>query len=76
MLEKKEIRDFVASGAAVDITNYSFNAVNALRNAENGFELVGTCRAPIGITGGICRGYNTGTLYAVTARNSTLFQIF
>ena len=74
--QKSEIRGYIATGAAVDISGYSWIEIKELRQRENGFDVVGTSYSQIGITGGIAQGRETGTLYAVLSRCSALLQIF
>lgn len=74
--QKSEIHSYIATGAAVDISAYSWKEIEELRNREKGFDIVGTSYSQIGITGGIAQGRETGTLYAVPFRCSALLQIF
>lgn len=74
--KKLEIRGYIATGAAVDISGYSWKEIEELRQREKGFDIVGTSYSQIGITGGIAQGRETGTLYAVPSRCSALLQIF
>lgn len=71
----KELKNLVRIGAAEDITNYSFEEVRSF-NASRTLDKVGYSSGTYGINGGLLKDYNTGELFAITARNSTLMQLF
>ena len=71
-----EIRGYIAAGAAVNISNYAFNAVQELQTSENGFEKIGYSTGLYGINGGLVKGRTSGQLYAIKNRSAALFQIF
>lgn len=71
---KKAIRELINCGIAEDITNYSFEQGEALRKSAD-LETVGTSHGTYGMTGAILRDRKTGKQYAITARNSLLFQM-
>ena len=75
-MKLREIREYIASGDAVSVTLYGFDALESLRKAENGFDKVGYSTGVYGISGGIVQGRETGTLYAVVGRTTALFQLF
>lgn len=56
----KDIRHYVATNAAEDLTKKRFAEIDTIRVAECGFETI---------------AYSTGKLYAVTTRTSALFQV-
>ena len=66
----REIKRFVSLGAAVDITTANCPAI------KEPFEKIGASRGIYGINGGLLRGQSSGTIYAITARNSNLFYYF
>lgn len=66
----REIKRFVSLGVAQDITTASRPAI------KEPFEKIGVSRGIYGINGGLLRGQNSGTIYAITARNSNLFYYF
>lgn len=72
----REIRGYIAAGAAVDISNYAFKAVQELQASENGFDKIGYSTGLYGINGGIAQGRTSGQLYAIKSRSAALFQIF
>lgn len=70
---QKALKELVKSGAAEDITQYSFERMREfLRN--NDLETVGVSRGIYGVTGALLKDHTNGELYAITARNSALFQ--
>ena len=66
----REIKRFVSLGAAVDITTANCPAI------KEPFEKIGVSRGIYGINGGLLQGKSSGTIYAITARNSNLFYYF
>lgn len=66
----REIKRFVSLGLAKDITTASRPAI------KEPFEKIGVSRGIYGINGGLLQGKNSGTIYAITARNSNLFYYF
>lgn len=66
----REIKRFVSLGVAQDITAASRPAIHEL------FEKIGYSAGIYGINGGLLRGQSSGTIYAITARNSNLFYYF
>ena len=72
----REIRGYIATGAAVDISGYSFKSMQELRASEKGFDKIGYSTGLYGINGGIVQGCTSGQLYAIKSRGAALFQIF
>ena len=70
---KKEIREYVRLGLARDITAYSFEQAEQLRKAH-ALKVVAVSRGVYGMTGALLQD-ESGERYAITARNSTLFQL-
>lgn len=66
----REIKRFVSLGLAQDITTANCPAI------KEPFEKIGVSRGIYGINGGLLRGQSSGTIYAITARNSNLFFYF
>ena len=71
----KEIRRYITTNAAEDLTRKGFAEIDAIRVAECGFECIAYSTGLYGYTGVLVKGNTTGKLYAVTARTSTLFQV-
>ena len=68
-----EIKKFVALGIAQDITNATHAEVLEIGNR---CDAVGYSCGKYGINGGLLQDRTSGAMYAVTARNSTLFLLF
>lgn len=66
----REIKRFVSLGLAQDITTASRPAI------KEPFEKIGYSAGIYGINGGLLQGKSSGTIYAITARNSNLFYYF
>lgn len=66
----REIKRFVSLGLAQDITTANHPAI------QEPFEKIGYSAGIYGINGGLLRGQSSGTIYAITARNSNLFYYF
>lgn len=72
-MTQKEIKRFVTLGVAEDITYLSFDTCNALREAHS-FTTLNVSIGTYGMNGALFRD-ETGKLYAITGRTSTLFQM-
>ena len=72
-MTQKEIKRFVTLGVAEDITYLSFDDCNALRKAHN-FTTLNVSTGVYGMNGALFKD-ESGKLYAITSRTSTLFQI-
>ena len=70
---KKEIREYIRLGLAHDITSYDFDQAKQLREAHT-LDVIAISRGVYGMTGALLQD-ESGELYAITARNSTLFQL-
>ena len=70
---QKELKKLVANGMAQDITHYNFDEAKALW--EHGITKVGYSSGTYGINGALFQDDENGEYYAITARNSTLFQL-
>lgn len=71
----REIRVMIATGKAVDITAINNDEEWELRLKEGRFETLAMSFGIYGMTGAILQGENTGTLYAIKARNANLFKM-
>lgn len=70
-MKQKEIKNLVKLGAAVDIT-YEEGNLNRYRQLD---PIAVSC-GKYGMNGGLLKDYETGKLYAITARNAALFYYF
>lgn len=68
-----EIKKYVTMGIAQDITNATHAEALEIGNR---CDTVGYSCGKYGINGGLLQDRTSGALYAVTARNSTLFMLF
>lgn len=68
-----EIKHFIRLGIAQDITNATHAEVLEISNRCDN---VGYSCGKYGINGGLLQDRTSGAMYAVTARNSTLFILF
>lgn len=71
----KQLKTYIATGAAIDLTRKEFDEIDTLRDTERGFETIAYSTGIYGVTGVLVKGNTTGKLYAVTARTSALFQV-
>ena len=71
----KDIRRYVTTNTAEDLTKKRFSGIDTIRVAECGFETISYSTGVYGVTGVLVKGNTTGKLYAVTARTSALFQV-
>lgn len=69
---QKQLRELVSIGAAEDYTNKPSEAAAALSRLDK----VGYSSGTYGPNGALFRDPETGTMYAITARNSNLFAAF
>lgn len=70
-MKLKEIKQMIKNGAAVDITNYSFENVNKLKPE---LTLIKTTRGVYGVNGAIFKDKNN-KIYAIKSRNTNLSML-
>ena len=70
-MKQKEIKTLVKLGAAVDITTEEGTLEKYKR-----LDPIAVSRGKYGMNGGLLKDNQTGELYAITARSSTLFYYF
>lgn len=70
---RKVIREYVASGDAIDITNISFDDSKKLTADEGWLDTELYSMGVYGCNGCLFRGHNTGNKYAITDRTQSLF---
>ena len=71
---QKDIKDYVDKGMATDITHYSFDEANKFYKDHN-YDVVGISHGTYGMNGALLQDVDTKEYFAITARNSTLFQL-
>lgn len=72
---QKELKNLVFIGAAVSLNNWSFEQINELHRTKN-LDKIGYSSGIYGLNGGLVQDRETGDYYAITVRNSALFQLF
>lgn len=70
---RKVIREYVASGDAIDITNISLDNAKKLTADEGWLDTEMYSMGVYGCNGCLFRGHNTGNRYAITNRAQSLF---
>ena len=70
---RKVIREYVASGDAIDITNISLDDSKKLIADEGWLDTELYSMGVYGCNGCLFRGHNTGNRYAITGRAQSLF---
>lgn len=70
---QRELRQYVATGMAYDITLYSCSQVDALRRMHH-LDTLAVSYGVYGINGALLRD-ETGTLYVIIGRAGALFQL-
>ena len=70
---RKTIREYVASGDAIDITNISLDDAKKLTADEGWLDTELYSMGVYGCNGVLFRGHNTGNRYAITNRAQSLF---
>lgn len=64
---QKQLRNLVASGVAVDLTNSGSNQI------PEAYKQIGFAAGVYGCNGLLFRGLDSGRLYAITARTTAIF---
>ena len=72
---QKELKNLVATGAAANLTNYSFEALRDFLHSHN-IEKIGYSSGVYGLNGGLLQDRDNGEMYAITARNTALSMAF
>ena len=70
---QKALGTLVTSGTAQDITHHGIPEYQALKAIEGGFNNMGYASGGYGCNGLLLKGWNTGTLYAITRRTSAVY---
>lgn len=72
----KQLKTYVATGAAIDLTRKEFDEIDTIRDTERGFDCIAYSAGVNGCNGALFKGNASGKLYVVTARTTALFQVF
>lgn len=70
---KKQIKNLVALGLAVDLTQCHLEARAKVIEAEKYLELIGIAKGIYGINAKLLRGATSGKLYAITDRTPAIY---
>ena len=70
---KKQIKNLVALGLAVDLTQCHLKARDKVIETEKYLELIGIAKGIYGINAKLLRGATSGNLYAITDRTSAIY---
>ena len=60
---------------AADISSFSFEKINRLKEGEKLLTQVAYSTGVYGISGIVVQGYSSGTLYKITKRSIALFMV-
>lgn len=70
---QKQLKEMVANGMAIDVSNISFEKAQELRKEEKGVGQIGYASGVYGCSGMLLRGNKTGQLYAVVGRTQAIY---
>lgn len=70
---QKQLRNLVATGAAVDVTYADNGTRDEIEAKEGSYTQIGYAAGMYGCSGMLLRGNKTGTLYAVTGRTGAIY---
>ena len=71
---QRELKNLVSIGSAVCLNSWSFDDLNQLHHTKS-LDKIGYSTGVYGINGALLQDRETGDLYAITARNTALFQM-
>ena len=72
---KKELIEYSKQVNAINLNEYSFEEIEALRKNEEYLEEVAFSVGIYGISAYLCKGHKTKQFYVVPSRSTTLFQV-
>ena len=72
---KKDIKNYVTSGLASDITTYNFDDMKNFLHSHD-LDRIAYSIGTYGINAGLMQDRQTGEFFAITARNSALLMAF
>lgn len=70
---QRDIRELVAHGHAIDITNHDTTKQEQLETLEGRLDCIAYSHGVYGVNGLLLKGRNTGSLYAITTRSTAIF---
>ena len=70
---QKQIKNMVTDGLAKDITNYDFDTMKNFLHSHT-LDTIAVSSGMYGMNGCLLKDIETGDVYAITTRNSALFQ--
>jgi hypothetical protein len=70
---QKQLREMVASKAAVDISRGTNETRNEIEKEEGYLNQIGYAAGMYGCQGMLFVGHNTGKMYAITGRTTAIF---
>jgi len=70
---QRELRNLVATGAAIDITYADNDKRVEIETTEEYLTQVGYASGIYGCNGMLFEGYNSGDLYAITTRSQAIY---
>lgn len=71
--KQRAIKELVAHGNAIDITNHNIAKQKQLETLEGKLDCIAYSHGVYGVNGLLLKGRNTGNLYAVTTRSTAIF---
>ena len=71
--KQRAIKELVAHGHAIDITNHDGYMQEQLETLEGKLDCIAYSHGVYGVNGLLLKGQNTGSLYAITTRSSAIF---
>lgn len=74
-MKLKDIKTLTNNFIAVNVTGYNDKQYYQLKDYEKHFTKIAFSAGEAGVTGILVQGLNTGSLYAVTAKTSILFNL-
>ena len=72
-IRQRDIKELVAHGFAIDITNHDIAKQEQLETLEGKLDRIAYSHGVYGVNGLLLKGRNTGSLYAITTRSTAIF---
>lgn len=74
-MTQKQVKEWLNYEGVTDITSYSHEEIQKIKNDEEYFNEVGYSMGKYGCNGCVLQGHKTLNFYVITRRNTTLFSI-